>query len=79
VEAPLRLVEEGDAPGGSEVRLLLKSEAGLFFQLLAYTEWKEFVFTTVSLRSSIKRKYTTAGFKLCFKIFIKELSGGLLF
>ena len=57
-------MEEGDAPGGPEVRLLLKSEAGLFFQLLAYREWKEFVLATVSLHSSIYKKYTKAGFKL---------------
>jgi hypothetical protein len=53
VEAPLGLVEEGDAPGWSEVRLLLKSEAGLFFQLLAYREWKEFSLAIVLFRSSI--------------------------
>ncbi len=29
------------------------------------------------INSSIKNKYTKAGFKLCFKIFIPELSGGL--
>jgi hypothetical protein len=56
VEAPLGLVEEGDAPGGPEVRLLLKSEAGLFFQLLAYREWKEFLLATVSFRPLIKKK-----------------------
>jgi hypothetical protein len=56
MEAPLGLVEEGDAPGGPEVRLLLKSEAGLFFKLLAYREWKKFVFITVSFCSSIKKK-----------------------
>jgi len=53
VEAKLGLVEEGDAARGSEVGLLLESEAGLFFQLLVFVEKEEFIFSRSQLRQKL--------------------------